>query len=339
MSIKIVFPHDPTTIGGPSTFQLLITNHLIQKNVEILPAGCKEKSDVVFVIGGTRKLVWLAIQKFNGAKILFRLDGLNWKHKIKIKSFKHLVYSEIHNYISIIIRKFYADAVVYQSKFIKEWWVSKYGDTKKEEFVVYNGTDTEVFFPVISSNNIENLPSIICVEGKIEFDMPTCMVIKALHDSLLEKKLIQCIDIWGEYAVEFDTFFKDYNNVNFKGVCCRSRIPDLLKSSDIFLNLEIIPPCPNAVIEALSCGLPVVSYSNGAMKELVPDDAGGLANYGANPWRLDNPNVEYLIVEIKKVISNLGDFKKAARCHAVQNFDFKIIGSRYVNIIKNLIIS
>ena len=69
MSIKIVFPHDPTTIGGPSTFQLLITNHLIQKNVEILPAGCKEKSDVVFVIGGTRKLVWLAIQKFNGAKI------------------------------------------------------------------------------------------------------------------------------------------------------------------------------------------------------------------------------------------------------------------------------
>lgn len=339
MSIKIVFPHDPTTIGGPSTFQLLITKHLIQKNIEILPAGSKEKSDVVFVIGGTRKLLWLAIQKFNGAKILFRLDGLNWKHKIKLKSFKHLVYSEIHNYISIIIRKFYADAVVYQSKFIKEWWDSKYGDTRKDEFVVYNGTDICVFSPVINSSNIAKLPSIICVEGKIEFDMPTCLVIKALHDSLIEKKLIKHIDIWGEYAVEFDTFFKDYSNINFKGVCCRSRIPDLLTNSDIFLNLEIIPPCPNAVIEALSCGLPVVGFSNGAMSELVPDDAGGLATYGANPWRLDNPNVESLIIEIKKVISNLDNLKKAARNHAVQNYDFKRIGFRYENIIKNLIIT
>ena len=336
MSIKIVFPHDPSNIGGPSTFQFLITNYLTKKKFNILSAGSNEKSDIVFVIGGTRKLVWLALQKFRGSKILFRLDGLNWKHKIKIKSFKHLIYSEIHNYISIIIRRFYADAVVYQSKFIMDWWNNGHGYINKKEFIVYNGTDINMFSPNSYECGLNGLPSIICVEGKIEYDLPTCILIKALHDSLIKKKIIKCIDIWGEYASEFNVVFKDSSNVNFKGPCSRTQIPELLNDSDIFLNLEIIPPCPNAVIEALSCGLPVVSFSNGAIKELVPLNAGGLADYGTDPWLLESPNVEALIIEIKKVISNLNSFKEAARTYAVKNFDFKKIGSYYGEIILKL---
>ena len=336
MSVKIVFPHEPSNIGGPSTFQLLITNYLITKKFEILRAGSHEKSDIVFVIGGTRKLVWLAIQKLRGSKVLFRLDGLNWKHKIKIKSLKHLVYSEIHNFISIIIRRFYADTVVYQSKFIMDWWNNSHGRINKNEFIVYNGTDISLFSPETYERCLKGLPSIICVEGKIEYDLPTCLLIKALHDSLIQKKIVKCIDIWGEYASEFDVCFKDYSNVNFKGPCSRTQIPELLNNSDIFVNLEIIPPCPNAVIEALSCGLPVVSFSNGAIKELVPSNAGGLADYGTDPWRLENPNVDALILKVKQVISNLSSFKEAARTYAVKNYDFKKIGSYYEEIILKL---
>ena len=44
---------------------------------------------------------------------------------------------------------------------------------------------------------------------------------------------------------------------------------------------------PNSVIEALACGLPVVSFDTGALPELVTPGAGRVVAYGGDPWRLD----------------------------------------------------
>ncbi len=45
-------------------------------------------------------------------------------------------------------------------------------------------------------------------------------------------------------------------------------VASLLRKSDIYIYSHLNPPCPNSVIEAISCGLPVVGFDSGAMSEL-----------------------------------------------------------------------
>ena len=57
---------------------------------------------------------------------------------------------------------------------------------------------------------------------------------------------------------------------------------------------EVNPPCPNSVIESLACGLPVIGFDSGSLKELVTDDAGCIVPYGSNPWKLETPDISAL---------------------------------------------
>ena len=81
---------------------------------------------------------------------------------------------------------------------------------------------------------------------------------------------------------------------NFWGQFRASEIPKLARSSHLMYCAEVNPPCPNSVIEALACGLPVIGFDSGSLKELVTDDAGCVVPYGANPWKLETPDISAL---------------------------------------------
>ena len=48
---------------------------------------------------------------------------------------------------------------------------------------------------------------------------------------------------------------------------------------------------PDTVIEALACGLPVVAFNTGAVKELVQGESGKRDIFGANSWKLEQPDI------------------------------------------------
>ena len=103
--------------------------------------------------------------------------------------------------------------------------------------------------------------------------------------------------------------------------------------NSIYLSLDVNPACPNTVIEALSCGAPVVGYDTGAIKELVTNKVGICVDYGSNPWKLDYPNVENLKNAIDTISENYSEFSDNARKHAVKNFSIESITSQYIKII------
>ncbi len=60
----------------------------------------------------------------------------------------------------------------------------------------------------------------------------------------------------------------------------REHIPWLMRSSHLLFSAEVNPPCPNSVIEALACGLPVIGFDTGSLSEIVQGGAGRLVPYG-----------------------------------------------------------
>ena len=89
------------------------------------------------------------------------------------------------------------------------------------------------------------------------------------------------------------------------GVIPHEQIPDLDRSAHLFFTAEINAACPNSVVEALACGLPVVGYATGSIPELVGDDAGAVRPYGSDHWKLEVPDSEELVSCIRKYFGQL----------------------------------
>lgn len=61
------------------------------------------------------------------------------------------------------------------------------------------------------------------------------------------------------------------NNILFKGTLEHSKVPEMLSAADIFVLPTLAEGSCNAIIEALACGLPVVT-SNGEFNDEIVDD-------------------------------------------------------------------
>jgi glycosyltransferase involved in cell wall biosynthesis len=108
--------------------------------------------------------------------------------------------------------------------------------------------------------------------------------------------------------------------VQWAGVVPRERIPELDRSAHLLYAADLNAACPNAVIEAMACGLPVVAFGTGALPELVKGDSGRLAPYGGDPWKLDPPDVDGLAYAALEVLSDPSRFQTGARARAEAAF-------------------
>ena len=135
-ALVVAFPHPPASIGGPGSFQSRLERKLTQDGHVVVYAGKEDgaKLDVVLVVGGTGKLIWLIIKKMQGVKIVHRLDGKNWQQSISKDGLSIGVKSRLVNWMIWGIKFFLADAVIYQSKFVAKVWRENifYGCFNKE---------------------------------------------------------------------------------------------------------------------------------------------------------------------------------------------------------------
>jgi glycosyltransferase involved in cell wall biosynthesis len=121
--------------------------------------------------------------------------------------------------------------------------------------------------------------------------------------------------------------------VKFLGTIPRSEIPALARSCHLMYSAEVNPPCPNSVIEALACGLPVVGFDSGSLKELVTPDAGCIVPYGGDPWKLETPDISALADSVQNVLTNQDSFRAAARKRAESMFGLDQMTDAYLKIL------
>jgi glycosyltransferase involved in cell wall biosynthesis len=122
-------------------------------------------------------------------------------------------------------------------------------------------------------------------------------------------------------------------DIYWRGVVKREEIPAIDRSAHMLFSSDINAACPNSVIEALACGLPVIGYDTGSLAELVTNGAGAIARYGGDVWKLEKPDAHALADAAQLVLNNQESSRLAARARAVELFDIQRIADQYLQVL------
>lgn len=288
-----------------------------------------EPYSAILVIGGSRQFLSLFRAR---QRVVQRLDGINWIHRRNPISLKHSIRSEYGNFVLSLIRRFVADRIVYQSAFSRDWWNNWFGSLKTPFSVVHNGVDLDVYKPVARIANSRH--RLLVVEGSLgggyEGGLANAVRLAEAASGLVSKPLELVVVGEVEESLKAEWQARSAVLISWVGKVARDAIPRLMNESDALFSADVHPACPNSVIEALACGLPVVAYDTGSLSELVPASAGVVAPYGTDPWKLEIPVVEPLAHGLAQVLEQQEKFRAGARAHAELALGIETMTDKYL---------
>lgn len=323
-------------IGGMASFRLKFEQGLRARGVDVTH-DLSAASDATLVIAGARSLLPLWKARQRGQRIAQRLDGINWVHRKRKTGVKHFLRAEYGNFILSFIRRNIATKIIYQSEFSRNWWEDWYGKTSTPSVVIHNGIDLDVYS--VKRDSISPYPPyrLLIVEGSLGggYDMGLDNAIK-LAETLKEKydlpiELIVVGKISDGHRLRVES--NSRVTIQWMGSLPRERIPEIMRSAHLLFSADLHPACPNAVIEALACGLPVVAFDTGAVKELVVGDAGRVVPYGSNPWNIEPPDISALAQAAHDILQRQAHFSHTARAHAESALGLDTMVDAYLKVL------
>jgi len=339
-------------VGGMVSFQHKLATGLAKRGLEVSYDLADWPYAAVLVIGGTRHLAGLYRARRRGVPIVQRLDGMNWLHRKPPRqrrprtSWRHILRAEYGNILLQFIRTRLADRIVYQSQFARRWWEDVHGPTPVPGAVIYNGVDLARYKPDESIRPPEDRWRVLLVEGSLmggyELGLQSAVQLVerlAITSQPVSARKVELVVVglvapavqrrWEQYLARQ----ADCVSLTWAGRVAGERIPEFDRSAHLLYSADIHPACPNSVIEALACGLPVVSFDTGALSELVTGDAGRIVAYGGDPWLLDPPDVGGLAQAASEVLGDLPRFRLAARLRAEAAFGLDNMVQAYLDIL------
>lgn len=321
--------------GGMASFRAKF-EHGLEKRGLAVTHNLRDACDAILVIGGTRHLLPLWRAKRRGTRIVQRLDGINWVQRARWSGLRYTIRAEYGNLLLAFIRNRLANEVIYQSKFISNWWRDWYGGARVPEHIILNGVDLDTYTP-LARDTISRYPpyNLLVVEGSLAGGLDLGLRVAVQLGGILSEKFPVKLTVAGKVDEPRKAQLAQASNfpIEFLGVIQRDRIPDLMRSSHLLFSAEINPPCPNSVIEALACGLPVVGFDTGSLRELLGEAGGRLVPYGGNPWKLEPPDVPSLAQAAEDVLQNQEHFRKAARAQAEEFLSLDKMVEEYLKIL------
>ena len=101
------------------------------------------------------------------------------------------------------------------------------------------------------------------------------------------------------------------NKFTYIGKYTQKNAPHIYQKGDAYIMLKYKDPCPNTVIEAMSCGLPILYSDSGGLPEIIGD----------NGILINNINSKKIARQLKKIISDTSLLKKLQK-KSWNNFRF-----------------
>jgi glycosyltransferase involved in cell wall biosynthesis len=337
------------------SFQYKLADGLRSRGVQV----CQDLSDTpyqaVLVIGGTRNLAGLWRLRRQGIPVVQRLDGINWLHRlagIRKDGWRHYLRAEYGNHLLALIRSRLVSRIVYQSEFARRWWEHVHGRLPVDNQVIYNGVDLNSYSPTGVGTPPVDRWRLLLVEGSlmggyeqglqaaVDLSIRLAAVLAA-PGSPVEPRPVELM-VAGRVSENVQSQWQKRLEqtrgrlpvyLNWAGLVPLDQIPQLDRSAHLLYSSDINPACPNSVIEALACGLPIISFDTGALPEMVLGDSGLVVPYGGDPWKLEPPDVPELTQSALAVLADQPRFRSGARRRAEAAFGLDQMVEKYLDML------
>jgi glycosyltransferase involved in cell wall biosynthesis len=220
---------------------------------------------------------------------------------------------ELNDRLRTVLRR--ADHVVYQSEFCKAAADRFLGEAATAWEVLHNAVDTHEFTPAAEAP--VGAPVLLLAGDQTQpYRLGTALRTIALLPDV--RLLVTGTLIEDGHALAEQLGVS--GRVLFTGRYAQRDAPSVYRRAHVLLHPKVNDPCPNVVLEALACGLPVVHSESGGTPELVGDAGVGVGS--DTTWEQDVPPApDLLAAAIEHVLGRLEELRTAARARA-ERFDF-----------------
>ncbi len=198
---------------------------------------------------------------------------------------------------------------IFQSRYGKHATTEKFKVIDQDGPIIYNPIDTDIFY---STPKKLDKP----VVGYVSFSTNPKKGAGVLVELAKSNPQIQF-----RFIGKFENFDLP-NNVELVGPVPNRELPVELNKCNLFCFFSQNETCPNVVLEAMSCGLPILYLDSGGTSELV-EDAG------------EAVTVETFSAGLEKVWGSIGQYSEKARTRAETKFSVDYILSQYVKAIES----
>ncbi|UCG70802.1 MAG: glycosyltransferase family 4 protein [Thermoplasmata archaeon] len=188
------------------------------------------------------------------------------------------------------------DKLIAVNQSTKDYFISKYPRLKSKISVIPVGIDLEMFKPK-DKNKVRNKygfaadESIILFIGRLSQEKGLDLLLRGFSDLKHELPKARLILV-GE-GPEGEKIRKTVEDQNIEGVTLmkplkHEKIPEIINCADTLALCSLYEGMPTVVLEALACGVPVVSTDVGDVKKVVKDDITGQLIKDRSPDSIKN---------------------------------------------------
>ena len=236
---------------------------------------------------------------------------------------------------SVIVKNLnYCDAIASTSFAMADEARKVLGQPNKEITVTPFGVNIDKFIPASESKS--NQRPIIGIVKYLEpiYDIPLLIKAFAIVHKKCEIKPLLHIYGGGRLLEELTNLANTLgvgDDVVFFGTIPNAQVADVLQSFDVFVNCSVKESFGVAIVEAMSCGLPVVATDTAGFKEVVDDGVTGFILADRQPDTMAEKILELLNdPNLRKVMGAAG------RKKVLELYDWEKNISIMENLYKNL---
>ena len=216
-----------------------------------------------------------------------------------------------------------ANAIIVTSEADKNFIKKRYKISPEKINFIPNYIDTNLFKPITISKESKSL----CFVGRLSEEKNLVNLLRAMEGIDIKLKLIGS----GKLGKKLKNIAQNIKTqIEFIDNIPNNQLPQLLNRCEIFILPSLYEGCPKALLEAMSCGLPVIGTDTEGIKEIVKHEENGYL------CKTDAKSIKEAIVNVlqnKELQEKMGE---NARKTILENFSLEKKLEKEIEIYESL---